>query len=194
VAEDVAGKGGCLSTLEIGSGSLNHLEYEPATNAYCVVEPLAELVANSPHRARVTEGYRDVEEIHTRRFDRIISIAAFEHYCDLPRIVAKCGRLLVPSGQLRVAIPSEGTILWALGWRLTTGIEFRLKHRLDYSILMRHEHVNTAEEIAAVLQIFFKKVNRTVLGISPAFSFYQFFQCADPDFDRCAAYPDCLTK
>ena len=188
VAKDVAPDQREYATLEIGCGALNHLSYEPASDRYDVVEPIAELVAKSPRRPQVRNVYQDVAEIRGARFDRIVSIAAFEHYCDLPRIVAACGRLLAPGGQLRVAVPSEGPLLWTLGWRITTGIEFRLKHGLDYGTLMKHEHVNTAEEIAGVLRIFFKSFRRSVFGISPGLSFYQFFQCTDPDEAFCEGY------
>ncbi len=188
VADDVARSKSDHSTLEIGCGALNHLSYETGSSRYDVVEPIAELVAKSPHRPRVRNAYRDVAEIHGEHFDRIVSIAAFEHYCDLPRIVATCGLLLAPGGSLRVAIPSEGTLLWTLGWRLTTGIEFRLKHGLDYGTLMTHEHVNTAEEIGGVLKVFFASVRRSVFGIAAALSVYQFFECSSPDIARCRTY------
>jgi hypothetical protein len=81
---------------------------------------------------------------------------------------------------LRIGVPSEGTLLWRLGWKFTTGLEFRLKYHLDYGVLMKHEHVNTAAEIEAVLKMYFENVQRWVMGISPSLSFYQFFQCRVP--------------
>src|SRR5262249_26128276 len=156
--------------------------------SYDVVEPFEELYEGSPYRARIATVYRDLGEIRGRQFDRIISIATFEHLCDLPSVVARSGLLLAENGTLRVAIPSEGTLLWTLGWKLTTAVEFRLRHKLDYGVLMRHEHVNTAAEIAGVLRIFFKKVRRQVFGISHLLSFYQFFECSAPDLERCGTY------
>jgi hypothetical protein len=188
VAADVSDSGREYTTLEIGAGNLNHLAYEPLSKTYDVVEPFAELYEGSPYRARVRNVYRSLDQIPDRQFDRIISIATFEHLCDLPAVVARCGILLAPRGTLRVAIPSEGTLLWTLGWKLTTGVEFRLRHALNYGVLMRHEHVNTAAEIAGVLGIFFKKVRRRVFGISHLFSFYQFFECSVPDPERCRSY------
>jgi hypothetical protein len=177
VAEDVRGRPDGYRTLEIGAGNLNHLQYEPESRVYDVVEPLTDLVEKSPHRARVGNVYRDVSHIGSARYDRIISIAAFEHCCDLPQLVRQCAALLARGGQMRVAIPSEGTLLWKLGWKLTTGLEFRLKYRLDYGVLMRHEHVNTAEEIYGVLRSQFGRVRRQVFGICPSLSLYQFLTC-----------------
>ena len=188
VAEDTVGRAPGYSTLEIGAGTLNHLVYEPSSTPYDIVEPFVELYAASPLRSRIANTYSDLRDIPGAHYDRIVSVAAFEHLCELPSIVARCGLLLADRGQLRVAVPSEGTILWTLGWKLTTGIEFRLKHGLDYGVLMRHEHVNTADEVAGVLRFFFRSVRTSIFGITPALSFYQSFSCADPDGLRCADY------
>jgi hypothetical protein len=185
VAADVSDTRNHFTTLEIGAGNLNHLCYEPSSQPYEVVEPFEDLYQGSPYRNRVAAVYRDLDDIADRQFDRIISVATFEHLCDLPSVVARCGLLLAPGGNLRVAIPSEGTLLWTLGWKLTTGVEFRLRHGLSYGVLMRHEHVNTAAEIARVLDIFFRKVRRQVFGVTPLLSFYQFFECSTPDLERC---------
>src|SRR6185369_2482459 len=178
VAADVLHRAGKWTTLEIGAGNLNHLQYEPSSERYDVVEALADIVEKSPRRDRVAKVYGDLSEIEAgRKYDRIVSIAAFEHYCDLPDIVRDCARLLAPGGELRIGVPSEGTLLWTLGWKLTTGVEFRLKYGLDYGVLMRHEHVNTAAEIEAVLKMHFEKVECSVFGLSRSLSFYQVFRC-----------------
>jgi hypothetical protein len=144
-------------TLEIGAGTLNHLPYEPKVRNYEIVEPFNYLFATSPLLNRVTEIYTDISEIPPdKQYDRIISIATFEHICDLPAVVSRCGRHLAEEGCLRIAIPSEGTILWKLGYKLTTGLEFKRKYGLEYETQMRHEHVNTAAEIEEVLRYFFK--------------------------------------
>jgi hypothetical protein len=142
----------------------------------------------SPLLARIRNRYSSMEEVPTSsHYERITAVAAFEHICELPGVVARCGLHLEPAGTLRVAIPAEGTFLWTLGWRLTTGPEFRRKHGLDYAVLMRHEHVNTAAEIEAVLRYFFATVDCSVFGISRALSFYHAYVCSSPIPDRCQA-------
>src|ERR1051325_9842837 len=69
VAEDLRNRTGLITTLEIGAGNLNHLQYELASAAYDVVEPLTHLAENSPRRARVRDVYGDVVEIRDRRYD-----------------------------------------------------------------------------------------------------------------------------
>src|SRR5215510_13904163 len=54
VAEDVTGLSKGPRTLEIGAGNLNHLQYEPPSGDYDVVEPIIDLVTGSPRRSRVS--------------------------------------------------------------------------------------------------------------------------------------------
>lgn len=174
-----------VTTLEVGAGNLNHIPYEPLSSTYDVVEELPELCANSPYRGRVRNIYGSVFDISGVTYDRIISIASFEHNCDLPAVVATCGLLLSPGGRLRVAIPSEGAVPWKAAWAMSTGVAFRLRYGLPYGVLMRHEHVNTADEISTVLQSFFAETRRAVFGIWPALSLYQFFECRNPNLAEC---------
>ncbi|MBX3292240.1 MAG: class I SAM-dependent methyltransferase [Acidobacteria bacterium] len=174
------------ATLEVGGGTLNHLEHEPNTSVYDVVEPFRYLYESSPLRSRVRKFYDDIREIPAEtKYGRIVSIATFEHIEDLPSVVARCGLLIEAGGSLRVAIPSEGTILWKLGYTLTTGAEFKKRYGLDYEVLMKHEHVNTAREIEEVLRYFFSDVKRKVFGVAAGLSIYQYFECRDPDLVRC---------
>ena len=169
------------STLEIGAGTLNHLHHEPLTAPYDVVEPFARLLAGAAARHRVRHIYPSLDDVPDgHRYQRVISIATFEHLVDLPAIIAGCGLLLADNGVLRVGIPNEGTVLWRLGTAVT-GSEFRLQYGLDYQTLMRHEHVNTADEIEAVLRCCFRSVRTAVCGIHRRIALYRFLECRQPD-------------
>jgi len=169
-----------LATLEIGAGTLNHLRHEPPVGPYDIVEPFGELFAESDQLARVRHRYSDIAEIPANvRYDRINSIAAFEHIVDLPPVVARAALLLEEGGALRVGIPNEGTLLWALGTRVT-GFEFKRRYGLDYQVLMRYEHVATADEIEAVLRHFFGSVACRVLGLNRVLAVYRFLECRRP--------------
>lgn len=177
------------STLEIGAGTLNQLPYEKNSKPYDIIEPFHSLFESSPLKARIRDVYDDISEIPAdTKYDRIISIAAFEHICNLPEVIARSGLLLTEDGNLRCGIPSEGTIMWKLGYTFSTGMEFKRKYGLDYEVLMKHEHVNTAKEIEEVLNYFFTDVNGSVFGIAKAISFYQFYACKRPQVDRCSNY------
>ena len=177
--------GSCLvkenqKILEIGAGTLNHLPYEPKFLSYDIVEPFKDLYKGSKNISLVNEKYRDILEVpNSKKYDKIVSIAAFEHIVNLPEVMSSAGSLLSKDGKLCFAIPSEGTPLWRLAYLLTTGLEFRLKYRLNHTKLMKYEHINNVFEINALAKILFKDVKRKCFGLSNYLSFYQYFECAD---------------
>jgi len=188
LAKDVR-SGPPKATLEIGAGTLNQLPYEPESQPYDIVEPFHELYQSSPHLARVRNIYDDIMDIpRAPTYQRITSVAVLEHICNLPEVVAQSGLLLVEGGQFRAGIPSEGTILWRLGWKTTTALAFKRRYHLDYEVLMKHEHVNSAREIEEVLRYFFAEVKGSVFGLARPFSFYQFYACAKPRRAECQDY------
>jgi hypothetical protein len=188
LAEDVK-SGARKSTLELGAGTLNQLPYEPQSHPYDIVEPFHELYQASPNLARVRNIYDDILDIpRAATYERITSVAVLEHICNLPEVIAQSGLLLTEGGQFRAGIPSEGTILWRLGWKTTTALAFKRRYNLDYEVLMKHEHVNSAKEIEEVLRYFFVEVKGSVLGLTRPFSFYQFYACAKPRRDECRDY------
>jgi len=193
VAADVQGSHN-RSTLEIGAGTLNQLMYEQP-HPYDIIEPFSELFINSEYKKLVNEVYQDIDEIsETKKYDRIITIAAFEHITDLPKVVAKTCILLSDNGTLRVSIPNEGTFLWKMGYTLTTGVEFKMKYGLDYSVLMNYEHVNTAAEIEEVLKYFYGKVKCSCFGISRQIALYRFYECSDPKTEIAKQYLSSIFK
>ena len=159
-----AGAGG--ATLELGAGTLNHLPHEPEQGDYDIVEIPDDT-----------------------RYRRIISIAVLEHMVDLPRELARAGLLLDEGGAFQAGIPSEGGLAWWLGWRCTTGVSYWLRNRLDYGILMRHEHVNNAAEIVLLIRHFFEdvRIKRFPLPFHQL-SFYTYIAARKPNVNRCRDY------
>jgi hypothetical protein len=183
VAEGVIG--GTL--LEIGAGNLNHVPYLPGTCICDAVEPFQELWQDSPYRSRVRHIYSDLQEIpRNLDYDCVLSVAVLEHLIDLPYVLARAGLLLRTGGTLRAGFPSEGGALWGLAWRLTTGMEYRLRRGLDYGAIMRHEHLNTSTEILTLLDYFYEslKVFRFPLPFHHL-SFYTAAIACRPRLDRC---------
>jgi hypothetical protein len=190
VAKDVAHlKKSRRETLELGAGTLNQLQYEPDVQPYDIVEPFTDLYKGSPLLTKIRNVYSDIFEVPTHcRYDRITSIGTLEHVCNLPEVVAQSGLLLAENGTFRAGIPSEGTFLWTLGWKLTSRLEFKLKYRLDYGLLMKYEHVNTAREIEEVLEYFFEEVECKVFGVAKSISFYRYYECRSPRAERCGVF------
>ena len=81
---------------------------------------------------------------------------------------------------MQIAIPCEGEFAFKLGWMLTTSLAFKLKYNLDYSKIMKYEHVNTIDEILILLNNYFKitKFKRSpfILPIKNL-SFYAYIEC-----------------
>lgn len=174
--------------LELGAGTLNHRRYEHTEAiAYDVVEPFRELYAGRSESKEVNAFYDNVADIsRDRRYRRIISIAVLEHMVDLPGDVAEAGLRLDDGGVFQAGIPSEGGFLWWMGWRFSTGISYYLRTGLDYGVVMRHEHVNTASEIMAVVRYLFRDVlvSRFPLPWHHA-SFYAYIEARNPSLERC---------
>lgn len=193
VASDVE-KSHNKKTLEIGAGTLNQLKYEQP-NSYDIVEPFTKLYIESQHLQKVKNIYSDIDEINLlQKYERIISIATFEHIIDLPKVVAKSCLLLKHSGVLRTGIPNEGTFLWKLGWKLTTGLEFKLKYGMDYGILMRYEHVNTANEIEEILNYFYFINKCQTFGLNKSIALYRFYESSKPKVELAESYLKSLVE
>jgi hypothetical protein len=189
VAADVKDARAAGATLELGAGTLNQLAYEPAGGAYDIVEPFEELYRGSPLIGGVRDTYSDMADVPDgRSYQRITSVASLEHICDLPLVLARAARLLAPEGALRAAIPSEGGFLWTLGWMATTGLEFRLRHGLDYGDLMKHEHVNDAREIETLVEALFEEVEIKSFGLGRQLSLYRFLAARKPRLDVAAQW------
>jgi hypothetical protein len=176
--------------LEIGSGTLNHIPYESCTAVYDAIEPFRELFEDSPHRGRLSNLYSDIEDVPAEmRYDRVLSIAVLEHVEHLPLLIARSALLLNERGRFQAGIPSEGGILWNLSWRVSTGVAFRLKTGLAYSVLMRWEHINSAAEIEALTRHFFRNVSiRRFPSAGRHLSFYTVIDATAPDQQACRRF------
>ena len=188
----VAGRGKPGSVLEIGAGTLNHLAFEPDAHIYDVVEPFKAFYAGSPNISRVRRFFSSIDQVpQNARYSRIVSVAVLEHVEDLPTVVARSALMLLPDGMAQHAIPSEGGALWGLGWRMTTGLAYRIRNKLSYGVAMRHEHINEAHEIIAIIRWFYERVelHRFPLPVHHA-SFYTYVHATEPRLDRCMRYAE----
>jgi hypothetical protein len=61
-----------------------------------------------------------------------------------------------------------------MAWRYGTGPVFRLRTGLDYAVMMRHEHVNTADEIESCMHYFSRRLD-SASAANAVLSLYTFF-------------------
>ena len=85
--------------------------------------------------------------------------------------------------------PSEGGWLWEMAWRYGTGTAFRRRTGLDYAVMMRHEHVNTAAEIESCVRYFFDDVSLFRFPIRMrSLSLYTFVLATGAHKARCSQF------
>lgn len=137
--------------------------------------------------SRIDSRFGDIGSIPAGElYDRVVSIACLEHLTNLPYVIAKCGLMLGPRGLFQAGIPMEGGFLWGLGWRMSTGLSFRLRHGLDYGEIMRHEHVSDANEIVSVVQYMFSRVTLKMFPLPVRhLSLYGYIEAQRPLLNRC---------
>jgi len=185
-AEKIEGEG---ETLEIGAGTLNHLPYENG-GEYDIIEPFTALFEHNPLQRTLRNIYQDIRDIPPgQQYNRIISVAVLEHLTELPFAVARAGLLLKEDGMFQAGIPAEGGLLWGAAWRCSTGIAYRLRTKLDYKTLVRHEHVNTAKEIVAIARHFFGEVKLSYFPMPPIHvSLFVYIEARAPKKEICSSF------
>ena len=173
--------------LEIGAGTLNHLPFESSYTDYDVIEPYDPFFDLASNPSGIRNRFKDISEVPNELvYSRIFSVAVLEHVANLPEVIAVAGTHLVKGGVFQAGIPTEGGWLWGFMNRKVMGFFFRRRTGLDYAPLMDHEHINTANEIEALINYCFRDVKKKRFPL-PFFSlsFYTYFEASDVYIERC---------
>jgi len=178
--------------LEIGAGTLNHIPWEKQYATYDVVEPSRLLIETSDRISAIRKVYQSIADIDgAQMYDRILSIAVLEHLEDLPLDLAQAALLLRQGGIFCAGVPSEGSILWYIAWRFGTGVSFKLRTGLDYSIVMKYEHLNNWFEIEEAVNWFFRDIEIIRVPVSCFhLSLYTIVLAQGVIRERCVDYID----
>jgi SAM-dependent methyltransferase len=176
--------------LEIGAGTINHLPLENDFESYDIVEPMQEAYQGSDSLDKVRAVYPDISAVPAEeKYARIFAVGVLEHVPDLPKAIALTGLHLKEGGQFQATIPSEGGFAWGAAWRCTTSPSFKLRHGLDYKVIMNHDHLNTATEVEGIIRHFYKQVRRRRFPLPlKHLSFYTYLAGEEPDRQACADY------
>ncbi len=155
---------GFRTTLEIGAGLGEHLEYEQLTpeqetGYHC--NEYRENMAAEIHRRfpRVQTVVRDCQQrmdFADGFFDRIIAIHVLEHLPNLPACLAELYRLInKDTGRLLVVIPTEGSLAYSLARKISAERAWSKKFSVPYAEFYRREHINIPAEILEELDRYF---------------------------------------
>ncbi|HUR47660.1 MAG TPA: methyltransferase domain-containing protein [Candidatus Saccharimonadales bacterium] len=152
------------STLEIGAGLGEHLQYEQLTSEQEKNYVALELRPNMAERIKqrfpnVQTHVGDCQErldFASGHFDRILAIHVLEHLPNLPAAVKEMHRLCHPrTGIFSVVIPCEGGLAYSLARKISARRIFERRYNQSYNWFIEREHINEPDEILQELSKFF---------------------------------------
>jgi SAM-dependent methyltransferase len=155
---------GFVSTIEIGAGLGEHLNYERLTpeqereyHALELRENMAVLLsAVHPEVKTIVGDCQQRLEFPDGRFDRYLAVHVFEHLPNLPASLAEAWRLLDKQhGQLLAVIPCEGGAAYGLARRISAQRLFERTYHMSYKPFIEREHINRPAEILRELDTYF---------------------------------------
>ena len=153
------------STLEIGAGLGEHLEFERHQGEdYFAVElreEMAEAIKRKYPQVQTIVG--DCQQrlpVEDSSFDRALAIHVLEHLPDLPSAIAELRRVLKPDGRFVAVIPCEGGLAYGFARRISAQRIFERRYKVSYDWFVKSEHINVPSEIIAELNEHFEIVDR----------------------------------
>jgi SAM-dependent methyltransferase len=151
-----------VRTLEIGSGTGEHLKYERLSDIqrknYVAVDIRENMVAESrklfPDIQAVVGDCQDRMNFDDGYFDRILAIHVLEHLPNLPAAINEIYRLCDKQrGVLSIVIPCEGSLAYSLARKISAQRVFENRYNQSYDWFISREHINLPDEI-------FDEINR----------------------------------
>jgi SAM-dependent methyltransferase len=155
---------GFQTTLEIGAGLGEHLEYETLTpdqqRGYHCNEyrenMAAEIRRRFPNVQTVVGDCQRRMDFPDGYFDRYIAIHVLEHLPDLPGAVREAWRLVNKErGRMLVVIPTEGSLAYSLARKISAERVWKRHFDAPYAEFYKREHINLVPEILEELDPYF---------------------------------------
>ena len=155
---------GFTTTLEIGAGLGEHLEYERLTpeqesNYHCNEyreNMAAEIRRRHPRVQTVVGDCQQHLGFADGFFDRVIAVHVLEHLPNLPAAIREAHRLLNPErGRFLVVIPTEGSPAYSLARRISAQRVWNRRFGGGYEEFYQREHINLPHEILEELDPYF---------------------------------------
>ena len=148
-------------TLEVGAGLGAHGKFEDLERQdyYCLEyreEFCQSLREQFPDDHVVCGSIEERQVWPDQFFDRVVVIHVLEHLRNLPLALAEMHRLLKPDGYLDVVMPCEGTLAYSLARKISAERLFRKNFHMDYTPIIRNEHVSTLTELVQEMEPWFQ--------------------------------------
>jgi ubiquinone/menaquinone biosynthesis C-methylase UbiE len=164
------------STLEIGAGIGEHLEYEVLSSNqlanYYAIDIRENMILQ--HRKRFPNVNSIVADCQSRMpfdnasFDRIIAIHVLEHLPNLPAAINEIYRLLSNDGgggTFSIVIPCEGSMAYSFCRKISAQRIFEKRYKQSYKWFIEQEHINSPAEIFQEIQKYFNIQSTTYFPI-----------------------------
>jgi SAM-dependent methyltransferase len=155
---------GFKTTLEIGAGLGEHLEYEKLTpeqeRGYHCNEfrenMAAEIRRRFPNVQTVVGDCQKRMDFPDGYFDRYLAIHVLEHLPDLPAAIREAWRLVnKQTGRMLVVIPTEGSLAYSLARKISAERVWKRHFAVPYAEFYKREHINLPPEILEELDPYF---------------------------------------
>jgi SAM-dependent methyltransferase len=171
---------GFRTTLEIGAGLGEHLEYErlsadQTANYYCnEFRPnmAAEIERRFPAVRTVVGDCQQRMDFPDGFFDRYLAIHVLEHLPNLPGAVREAWRLLDKQrGRMLVVIPTEGSPAYGLARKISAERLWKRHFDAPYAEFYKREHINVVPEILEELRPYFTTETRSFFPLGLPLTF-----------------------
>jgi SAM-dependent methyltransferase len=160
---------GFVTTLEIGSGLGEHLEYEELSpeqeRNYVALDRrenmMRALVKRFPNIQTHVADCQDRQDFPADYFDRIVAVHVLEHLPNLPAAIKEMHRICNKQrGVFSVVIPCEGSLATDLARRASAKRIFEKRYQQSYDWFIRREHINRPTEILEEMAPYFELSHR----------------------------------
>ncbi len=155
---------GFKTTLEIGAGLGEHLNYEKLSpeqerGYYCNEyreNMAAEIRRRFPNVQTVVGDCQQRMDFPDGYFDRYVAIHVLEHLPNLPAAIREAWRLLnKQTGRMLVVIPTEGSPAYGLARKISAERVWKRHFAAPYAEFYKREHINLVPEILEELDAHF---------------------------------------
>ena len=149
--------------LEIGAGTGEHLPYVRHTfDEYILTDLNAEILAVAKNKLSVSnygalkfeQQSADSLSYSDNTFDRVVAVHVLEHISEPHIALKEWSRVLKNNGVLTILIPADPGLAWKLGRHLGPRRKAVAKG-VPYDYLMAREHVNSCNNLIAILHYYF---------------------------------------
>lgn len=157
------------STLEIGAGLGEHIDYEQLTQTQRCQYVALELRENMADQIRIR--HPDIQvwvgdcqntiNATDNYFERVLAIHVLEHLPNLPAAIKEIYRVCNKNdGFFSIVIPCEGGLAYSLARKISAKRIFEKRYKQPYKWFIEREHINKPLEIMEELAPYFDVIHR----------------------------------